>query len=135
MQFYFWEENKDILQLYYPISEKQLPLIAGSQFKQFPYRFFGQKPLCPILSKEYALRVASEPSNWSMQKTQFVYILRFLVQIDHIRKYIQGDIDNPNTRIVIPGNYITQLNNAIVGFIEVIQSIDLNEFKLKCPTN
>jgi hypothetical protein len=125
MQFYFREEKAELVQLYYPVTDKQLEFIANHQYKLFPPRFFTKPVLCPMLNREYAQRVASERTNWVHEKTDCIHVLRFLVKPDFIKQYTQGSITNDRARISIPQSDLSKLNQNIVGYIERVEKVDL----------
>lgn len=125
MQFYFREEKAELVQVYYPVTDKQLEFIANHQYKLFPPRFFTKSVFCPILNKEYAQRVAGERTNWMHEETDAIHLLRFLVRPDFLKHYAIGSLSNDRARISIPQADLNKLNQNIVGYIERVEKIEL----------
>jgi hypothetical protein len=129
MQFYFKENNSGIAFVYYAVSDKELEIIVNHQYKVFPVRFFSKKYFCPMLSREYAQRVASERGNFPIDTT-VAHVVRFVMRIESLKQYIQGDITNVRSPITVKNDQLQDFNQDIIGFIECIDTINLCE-----PTN
>jgi hypothetical protein len=128
MQFYIRESKAGVIPLYYDITDVQLEHVVNHQYKGFPVRFFTSKLFCPMMSIDYARRVASETSNWIATKTKHVHILRFFVRSKFIATYAKGALDNDRTTICVPGDELKKVNQQIIGYVERLESIDLRDF-------
>lgn len=128
MKLYAPSNKSELVDLYYVVNDKQLEYIVNYQFKSFPARFFTQKYFCPILDKEYAIRIASERSNW-VNVTDYVHVMRFIAFEHIIKHYVHGSISNHRSRIIIPNKDLSKLNSAIVGYIERVEKIDINHYQ------
>jgi hypothetical protein len=126
MHFYFKENNTGVAFLYYAVTDKELSYIVTHQYKQFPVRFFNKKYFSPMLSAEYARRVASERGNFSSD-ARVTHVVRFLMRVQSIKKYIHGDISNPRSPIMIKSHELMTFNQHIVGFIERVETINLTD--------
>jgi len=126
MQFYFKENNTGVAFLYYAVSDKELSYIVTHQYKQFPVRFFNKKYFCPMLSAEYAKRVASERGNFPSD-AHVTHVVRFLMRVQSIKKYIHGDVTNVRSPIMIKPHELMNFNQQIVGFIERVDTINFTD--------
>ncbi len=126
MNFYFKQENKEVRYLYYNISSQELEYIVGTQYKQFPVRFFAKTYFCPFLNKELAYRAASERGNWK-PNTNSIHIIRFLMLECDLINYIKGSIDNDRNRIVVGAKDLQTFNSKILGYLEKIETINFND--------
>ncbi len=118
--------NTGLAFLYYAVSDKEFEYIINHQYKQFPVRFFSKKYFSPMLSEEYARRVASEKDNFS-SGTNTTHLVRFLMRTQSIKKWIQGNMDNARSPVFVSAEELPQFNQSIVGFIERIATINLRD--------
>lgn len=129
MQFYTQDELPAIRYLYYVITDQELEYIANHQYKLFPVRFFTKTYFCPLLSREYAYRIASERANWRSD-AHHTHVMRFLVCAQDLLAYIKGSLDNERAMIVVQKKELQHFNSQIIGYIERIGGFDLS-----CLTN
>jgi len=127
MQFYFRENDTDLKQLYYPVSDQDFEFIITHQYKIIPPRFFSKKIFCPLLNRSHAMRVAAEPANW-LPGTQRVHILRFLMKTSDLLKYSKDRLDNRRARIVVAKEQLSEFNKCIVGYIERVDTCIFENF-------
>lgn len=118
-QFLDREQTTAIRFLYYNVTDQELEWIVTHQYKLFPPKFFGRANFCPILNRDFALRVALEPNNWKPGVCN-IHTLRFLMCLDRIKLFTNDAIDNDCTRIVVKKNELQRFNSYIVGYIERI---------------
>lgn len=107
--------------LYRPVGEKELGLIAASGFIAFPPRIQGQSIFYPVLTEEYATRIARD-WNTKDEASGFVgYVLRFEVQKTFLDLFETKTVGSSREREYwIPAEQLPDFNRAIVGSIEVI---------------
>ena len=104
--------------LYRPTEPEELELVKQSGFKRFPPRLPGQPFFYPVTNEEYARQIAIQ---WNVKDSGVGYVTRFKVRksfMDHyqVRK-VGGTI---HTEWWIPSEDLEELNDSIVGQIEVI---------------
>ncbi len=117
--------------LFRPVGPKELDLIEDSGFKKFPPRLAEQPIFYPVLTKEYATKIARD---WNVPASGFGYVLEFKVRKDFLDKYsvqIAGGKDHQE--YWIPAHELESFNNAIVGKIKVVEKYQQwHVYLLKC---
>jgi len=106
--------------LYRPTGPKELELVRASDFKRWPPRLVGQPIFYPVTNEEYACEIASK---WNVPESGSGFVTRFEVRRQFMDRYqIQQVGDSHNTEWWIPAEELEQLDDNIVGTIEVIRS-------------
>lgn len=106
--------------LYRPVGEIELDLIIKLGWKKFPPRLPDQPIFYPVLTKEYASKIARD---WNAPAFGHGYVLRFKVRKDYLDKYtVQNAGGNSHQEYWIPASKLEEFNNAIVGKIKLIES-------------
>jgi len=106
--------------LYRPVGKEELKLIRQSGFKKFPPRLPGQPIFYPVLNEEYATQIARE---WNTKNSDsgVGYLTRFRVDASFISSYEVHTVGSSiHKEYWIPAKELDQLNEHIVGTIEVI---------------
>jgi hypothetical protein len=115
-------EPQETVTLFRPIGQKDLDLIASSNFKAFPPRLFHQPIFYPVLNEEYAVEIAR---NWNTRDAQsgFVgYVTRFQVRTEFLRNYqVKTAGATRHQEYWIPAEDLDEFNRNIVGEIEIVQ--------------
>jgi len=107
--------------LYRPVGRKELELIRASGFREFPPRLPGQPFFYPVLTEEYATRIARDWNTKDAASDYEGYVLKFDVRTEFIGSYdVQVVGDSSHREYWIPAEDLHQLNQNIVGPIEVI---------------
>jgi hypothetical protein len=103
------------------VGQKELDLIAESEWKAFPPRLDWQPIFYPVLNEEYATFIARE-WNTEDEGSGFVgYVLRFAVRTDYLSQFeIQKVGGATALEYWIPAEQLAEFNKSIVGTIEVI---------------
>jgi hypothetical protein len=112
---------ESVTTLYRPVGQKELDLIAESGYLAFPPRLEGQPIFYPVLTKEYATRIARE-WNTKDKASGFVgYVLQFQVRTSFLDFY---EIKTVGSRLEqeywIPADQLDAFNGNLIGVIEVI---------------
>ena len=110
--------NGDTVTLYRSVGPGQLKCVADSGWKSFPPRLHWQRYFYPMLHESFAHTVASR---WNVKQSGVGYVLTFKVRkqyLDKLPVYIIGGPEHKEYRIA--ANEIDELNNSIVGKIEVL---------------
>ncbi len=112
--------SKKYVVLYRPTGPKELDLIKQSGFKKFPPRLPEQPIFYPVLTKEYAIKIARD---WNVPASGIGYVLQFKVRKDFLDKYpIQIAGGNSHQEYWIPAEEIDSFNQSILGKIKVIET-------------
>ena len=105
--------------LYRPTGPKELELVKQNGYKKWPPRLPEQPFFYPVTNEEYASWIAS---NWNVKDSGIGYVTRFEVKKEFMDKYqIQRVGGAIHTEWWIPAEELDELNNNIVGKIEVIK--------------
>lgn len=106
--------------LWRPVGPAELELIRASGMRTFPPRLAGQPIFYPVLSEEYAIRIARD---WNVPESGAGFVTRFAVRRDHLARYrIEEAGGRAHREYWIPAEELDAFNAAIVGAIEVTHS-------------
>ncbi len=104
--------------LYRPVGPKELELIRHSGFKAFPPRLPAQPIFYPVLTEDYAAKIARD---WNVKASGAGYVTRFAVDCAFLDRYpIEEAGDSQHREYWIPAGHLPEFNAAIVGPIAVI---------------
>lgn len=104
--------------LYRPTGPDELELVRNSGFREWPPRLPGQPIFYPVTNEAYAAQIARD---WNVKASGQGYVTRFHVRADFMARYrIETVGGSGHTEWWIPANDLVELNNNIVGLIEVI---------------
>lgn len=106
--------------LYRPIGEKELILIAESDFKKFPPRLEWQPIFYPVLNEAYATEIASKWNTIDAFGNYLGFVTEFKINEEEFLKYkvenVGGKIHN---ELWIPAAELEDFNNSIIGEIKI----------------
>lgn len=106
--------------LYRPTGPKELELIRKSGYKKFPPRLPEQPIFYPVLTKEYATKIARD---WNVPASGIGYVLEFKVRKDFLDRYpVQVAGGNSHQEYWIPAEELEAFNQALFGKIKVIET-------------
>ncbi|ANW05160.1 ADP-ribosylation/crystallin J1 [Bradyrhizobium icense] len=112
------DETRDVVTLWRPVGPVELELIRNSGMRAFPPRLPDQPIFYPVLSKEYAVKIARD---WNVPASGSGYVTRFDVRRDFLENYrVQKAGGSAHLEYWIPAEEMTAFNEAIVGEIEVV---------------
>jgi hypothetical protein len=95
-------------------------LIRASGWKRFPPRLPEQPIFYPVENETYARQIARD---WNVKVSGEGHVLRFSVQADFLERYPVQQVGNAtHQERWIPASELEELNDHIVGEIEVIAS-------------
>lgn len=115
--------------LFRPVGQKELDLIADAGWKSFPPRLAGQPIFYPVLSEEYAARIARDWNTRDPSSGFVGYVLRFHVRTAHLQQYDVRDVGGREFQEYwIPAEELIAFNNNIVGRIEIIREFRPDDF-------
>lgn len=106
--------------LWRPVGPKELMLIEQADMAAFPPRLPDQPIFYPVLSEDYAVRIARD---WNLPHDGAGYVTRFEVSDDYLARYEPQEAGGRALREYwIPAEDMAAFNAAIVGRIEVVQA-------------
>ena len=109
---------QEIVFLYRPVGPVELGLIRGSGFRSFPPRLPEQPIFYPVLTEEYAAKIARD---WNTAGAGIGFVTRFRVRADFLARYAVQDVGGrQHQEFWIPADDLPEFNKNIVGDIEVI---------------
>ncbi|GAA3594317.1 ADP-ribosylation/crystallin J1 [Flavivirga amylovorans] len=116
--------------LYRPIGEKELILIAESDFKKFPPRLEWQPIFYPVLNELYACEIASQWNTKDEFGNYLGFVTAFEVTEEEFLKYkIENVGGSHHNELWVPSEELETFNKAIVGEIDIIKVFIGEKFK------
>jgi hypothetical protein len=104
--------------LWRPVGPAELHLIRQAEMRAFPPRLPEQPIFYPVLSEEYAVRIARD---WNVPAHGSGHVTRFRVSIVFLERYEVREAAGSRYREYwIPAEDLEQLNASLVGEIEVV---------------
>ncbi len=114
----FKEMNEEIIVMYRPTGPNELKLVKDSGYKKWPPRLPEQPIFYPVTNEQYAKEIATK---WNINDSGVGYVTRFKVKKDFMAQYkIEQVGASHHTEWWVPAEELEELNNNIVGKIEVI---------------
>ena len=106
--------------LFRPVNQAELDLIIQNDWKGFPPRLVGQPIFYPVLNEAYAEQITRE---WNVPSYGVGHVLKFDVSDIFLKKYqIEKVGMNHHLEYWIPAEDLEEMNNNIIGKIELINS-------------
>jgi hypothetical protein len=110
--------NVDTITLWRPVGPAELDLIRNAGMRAFPSRLAEQPIFYPVLSEEYAVKIARD---WNVPADGSYLVTRFEVSRTFLNRYTVQDARGcAHLEYWIPAEELTAFNDAIVGEIKVI---------------
>src|SRR5689334_17471899 len=107
--------------LYRPVGQAELELIQASGYQAFPPRLSFQPIFYPVLTEDYATRIAREWNTKDAASGYVGYVTRFQVDADYLGRYpVQCAGSSDLMEYWIPAGELAEFNQHILGEIEVI---------------
>lgn len=104
--------------LYRPTGPEELELVEQSGFRRWPPRLPEQPIFYPVTNEQYATEIAIK---WNIKDSGVSYVTRFCVKKEFMDRFrIERVGAAHHTEWWIPAEYLEELNDNIVGLIEVI---------------
>ena len=108
----------DTVTMYRPTGPKELELVRASGSKRWPPRLPEQPIFYPVTNEQYAYEIASR---WNVKEDGVGYVTRFAVRKSFMDQYEIHQVGAAHhTEWWIPAERLEELNDNIVGLIEVI---------------
>ncbi len=111
----------EFITLYRPVGPRELELIRASGYREFPPRLPDQPIFYPVLTEEYAAKIAREWNATKASTGYTGYVTRFQVRAEYLSRYEVHDVGGSRFQEYwIPAEDLPEFNANIVGLIEVI---------------
>ena len=109
---------RETITLWRPVGPKELALIQASGMRAFPPRLPEQPIFYPVLSEEYAVKIARD---WNVRASGAGFVLRFAVVRAFLDRYAPKEAGGlAHREYWIPAEDLPAFNAAIVGPIEMV---------------
>jgi hypothetical protein len=103
--------------LYRPVNQKELDLIAASNWRSFPPRLPEQPIFYPVLQEKYAVQISRD---WNVPYYGVGYVVRFAVDKVYLAQFpVQNVGAAHHDELWIPAEQLAEFNQHIAGHIEV----------------
>jgi hypothetical protein len=110
--------DDETVTLWRPVGPKELALIRESGMRAFPPRLPEQPIFYPVLSQEYAVKIARD---WNVRASGAGYVTQFRVLKSFLDRYsVQEAGGRAHREYWIPAEELGAFNSAILGEIEVV---------------
>lgn len=111
--------------LWRPVGPTELDLIRQADMAAFPPRLPEQPIFYPVLSEEYAIRIARD---WNVPASGSGFVTRFEVKTGYLNQHqVREAGGRSNLEYWIPAEELSSFNDAIVGKIVVVQEFRKGE--------
>jgi hypothetical protein len=108
----------ETLLLYRPTNQAELDLVRASGFRRWPPRLPEQPIFYPVTNEQYAKEIAIQ---WNSRDSGVGYVTRFRVKKDFMERYPVERVGGAHhTEWWIPAEHLEELNENIIGLIEVV---------------
>ena len=108
------------VRLYRPVGPEELALLRAAGFLRWPPRLPHQPIFYPVTNEDYAAEIASK---WNVKDSGGGFVTRFHVRAEFMARFtVQRVGASHHTEWWIPADMLDELNDNIVGTIEVIRS-------------
>ena len=114
--------NEETVILYRPTGPEEMELIENSDYKEWPPRLPEQPIFYPVTNEAYAIQIAKE---WNVPASGIGFVTRFHVKKSFMDNYkVEKVGGNIHTEWWIPAEDVIEMNNNIVGTIEVLHKFE-----------
>jgi hypothetical protein len=108
----------DVVTLWRPVGPNELALIRKAGMRAFPPRLPEQPIFYPVLSEEYAVKIARD---WNVPASGSGFVMRFNLLRSFLDNYsVQKAGGSSHLEYWIPAEEMSAFNQAIVGEIEIV---------------
>ncbi|MGC4068442.1 MAG: ADP-ribosylation/crystallin J1 [Polyangiaceae bacterium] len=115
-------QTSDTMILYRPTGIAELRLVAASKWREWPPRLPDQPIFYPVLSLEYARRIARDWNTKDASSGHIGFVTQFEIGEDFAMQYpVQIAGGRSHEELWVPAEELTEFNRHIVGNIEVVE--------------
>lgn len=109
------------MQLYRPVGQAELDLIAQADFRAYPPRLPEQPIFYPVLNERYAREIAEKWNRTSADSGYASYVTAFEIDDAYISQYdVQKVGASYHLEYWIPAEELNEFNRHIIGKINVL---------------
>jgi hypothetical protein len=113
--------KEPIVVLYRPVGEKELDLIRESGWRRFPPRLYWQPIFYPVLTEDYAVKIARDWNTKDPNSDYVGYVLRFNVAKTYLDQFEPHEVGGRAAQEYwIPSEILDEFNSHISGPIQVV---------------
>lgn len=121
--------------LYRPIGRTELELIAASGFRHFPPRLAEQPIFYPVLTRDYAIRIARDWNTKDAVSGFAGFVTAFKVDGHYLERFdVQVVGADEHKELWVPAEQLDDFNAHILGRIQVIDSFYGDAFEGEVDT-
>ncbi|MBF9142388.1 hypothetical protein [Hymenobacter properus] len=103
--------------LFRPVNQQELDLIAASGWREFPPRLPEQPIFYPVTNEDYAIQISRD---WNVPYYGVGYVVRFAVDAAYLSQFpVQNVGDAQHNELWVPAEQLAEFNQHIRGHIEV----------------
>ena len=107
--------------LYRPVGRRELELIEGSGFREFPPRLPEQPIFYPVLNREYAEQIAREWNTKDARGGHAGFVTQFEVNTAYLARFEPKQVGGAtHLEYWVPAEDLAEFNRNIHGAIKVI---------------
>ena len=107
--------------LYRPTGRKELSLLEESGWRAWPARLPDQPIFYPVLTFEYAEKIARDWNSTGPSPDNFGYVTRFEIDRATAARYaVQNAGGHEHQEFWVPADELDRFNKGVVGLIEVV---------------
>jgi hypothetical protein len=115
--------------LYRPVGIGELRLIARSGFREFPPRLPDQPIFYPVLTLEYARKIARDWNTVDAQSGYVGFVTRFEIDDETAKRYpVQVAGGRSHEELWVPAHELSVFNTHLIGTIAVIEAFTGTNF-------
>lgn len=115
--------NVETVTLRRPVGPEELLLLEESGWTAWPPRLPDQPIFYPVLNEDYAVRIARD---WNVKASGEGHVTRFHVRQDFLNEFDVQQVGGQSIlEYWIPAERLEELNDNVVGLIEVTRSFRL----------
>jgi hypothetical protein len=114
--------------LYRPVGQRELELIRESGWRRFPPRLEWQPIFYPVLTDEYASRIAREWNTKDPNSGFVGYVVRFEIDANYVARFAIQEVGGRDCReLWVPAEQLEEFNDRLVGPIELVHEFRMVE--------
>lgn len=107
--------------LYRPVGQAELELIRETGYQEFPPRLPFQPIFYPVVTIEYATKIARDWNTKDAASGYRGYVTRFRVRAEYVSRHTVRTVGGSMYQEYwIPAEELSEFNRNIVGLIEVV---------------
>jgi hypothetical protein len=119
----------EVVILYRPIGIGELRLIAKSGFLEFPPRLPDQPIFYPVLTREYARKIARDWNTTDAQSGYAGFVTQFEIDAEMAARYpVQTAGGRSHEELWVPSEELAEFNRYILGRISVVEAFTGSRF-------